>query len=85
VRKAEEGLFIEMAELLPSYLDSVELNTGKQSRSRRQLPEVSDIVEWIQCFRIYMAIISRSRPKCMADLIGYQSMLSMFLQPKGPG
>jgi len=64
-----------MAELLPSYFDSVELNTGKQSRSYRQLPEVSDIVEWIQRFGIYMAIISCSRPKYMADLIGYQSLI----------
>ena len=38
VRRAEEGLFIEMAELLPSYLNSVELNTGKQSGLRRQNP-----------------------------------------------
>ena len=31
----EQGLFIEMAELSPRYLDSAELNTGKQFIPRR--------------------------------------------------
>jgi len=49
VRRAEEGLFIEMAELLPSYLDSAELNAEKQSGKHKQLPlpKVSDIVKWV--------------------------------------
>ena len=76
MKGAEEGLFIfEMAELLPSYLNSAELNARKQFGSQRQLPAVPDIVEWVQCFGIYVAIISRSKPTCMADLIGYQSLI----------
>ena len=75
IKRVEQGLFIEMAELSPSYLDSAELITGNQHGSRKQLPEVSDIVEWVQCFGIYVAIISRSKPKRVADLIGYQSLI----------
>ena len=76
VKRVEEGLFIEMAELHPSYLDSAELNIGDQpAGSHKRFPEICDIVDWIQCFGIYMAIISRSKPKRIADLIGYQSII----------
>jgi len=76
VKRVQEGYFIEMAELSPNHLDCAELNTGTQSQSRRlQLPEVSDIMEWVQYFGIYVAIISQSMPKHVADLIGYQSII----------
>ena len=71
VKWVEQELFIEMAELSLSHLDSAELNTGNQLGPHKQLPKVSDIVEWVQCFGVYMAIVSRSKPKCVADLIGY--------------
>ena len=65
VQRVEEGLFIEMAELSPNVLNSAELNTGKQPP--KQLHVVSDIVEWVQCFGIYVAIVSRSRLARVAD------------------
>ena len=45
------------------------------SGSYKQIPEISDIVDWIQCFGIYMAIISWSKPNRIADLIGYQNII----------
>ena len=76
LKRVEQGLFVEMAKLHPSYLDSVELNMDYQSTgSHKQVPEISDIVDWIQCFGIYMGIISRSKPKRIADLIGYQGTI----------
>ena len=32
-------------------------------------------MEWVQCFGIYVAIISCSKPKRVANLIGYQSII----------
>ena len=65
-----------MAELHPNYLESVDFNSGDQpTGSHRRPPEVFDIVDWIQCFGIYMAIISRCKPKRIADLIGYQNII----------
>ena len=75
MRRVQEGLFIEMAELSPNYLDSAEFNTGNQTKSHKHIPEVTDIMEWVQCFGIYVAIISSSKPKRVADLIGYQSII----------
>jgi len=61
VKRVQEGLFIEMAELSPNYLDSVELDAGNQTKSHKHIPEVTDIMEWVQYFGIYVAIISCSK------------------------
>ena len=74
VKRVEDGLFVEMAELLPSYLDSAHFNTDDQ-RTRKRLPVVSHIIDWVQCFAIYKAIISRQKPKRVANLLGYQSLV----------
>ena len=64
LKRIKQGLFVEIAELHPNYLDSVELNMGYQpTGSHKRVPKILDIVDWIQCFGIYMAIISRSKPK----------------------
>jgi len=76
VQRVEEGLFVEMAELLPSYLDSADFDTsGQQTRSLKRLPVPCDITEWVQCFGMYIAIISRHKPKRVADLMGYQMII----------
>ena len=75
VKRLQEGLFIEMAEISPNYLDFAEFNVGNQIQSGKHIPEVTDIMEWVQCFGNYVAIISCSKPKRIADLIGYQSII----------
>ena len=71
VKWVEQGL-LEMAKLHPNFLDSVQLKFGDQpSGSTKRLPEIVDIVDWIQCFGIYIAIISRSKPQRIANLIRY--------------
>jgi len=76
VKCVEEGLFVGMAELLPSYLDSTDFNTGSQcSKSRKRLPVLWDITDWAQCFGMYIAIISHHNPKRVADLMGYQMII----------
>ena len=76
VKRVEQGLFIEMSELLPERLCSAELNLGDQAPgTKHKPPEVSNIIDWIQCFGLYIAIISRTQPTRVADLIGYQSLI----------
>jgi len=54
VKQVKQGLFVETAELHPIYLDLVELNRGDQPTGlHKRLPEISDNVDWIQCFGIY--------------------------------
>ena len=53
----------------------MELNAGNQTKSHKHIPEVTDIIEWVLWFGIYVAIISCSMPKRVADLISYQSII----------
>ena len=67
-----------MAELLP---DRIGLNTSlfpnekeeKLVKSRRR--QVNTITEWIQCFSVYVAVLTAKHPDKIQDLMGYQSLI----------
>ena len=67
-----------MAELLPDRLGSfrslmLEDKGGVPKSGRRA---VTNTLEWIQCFSIYIAIIAqKSRREYLHDLLGYQSLI----------
>ena len=86
VKRVEEGLYIEMSELLPDHLSSAELNfSGHSTSSKPKLIEVNNIMDWIECFGIYIAITARSSPHRVADLIGYQSLIISASQKRPVG
>ena len=75
-----------MAELLPDRLGSFRSLTledkGGVPKSRRRA--VTNILEWIQCFSIYIAIIAQKSPERVPDLLGYQSLIiDASIQYKG--
>jgi len=43
--------------------------------SRKKIKPVTNILEWIQCFRMYIVAISRSQPERVPDLLGYQALI----------
>ena len=45
----------------------------KSSTSKPQ--DISDIVEWLQCSGTYIAIVSRTEPHPVSDLLGYQNLI----------
>ena len=68
VSRVQEGLFVEMAELLSHKLISAEYFSGDHSTNpRKQRYEVSNILEWVHCFGIYVAIIFQKEPERTAD------------------
>jgi len=74
--RVKQGLFIEMTELLPDYLSSTDVNLkDRPSSSKSKLEKVKNIIDWIQCFGIYIALFSRSAPERVAGLVGYQSLI----------
>ena len=76
VTRAQDGLFIEMANLLPSKLISAEYYSSDNPDNPKQKHyQVSDIIEWIQCFGVYIAIISQKEPERTGDLMGYQQLI----------
>ena len=71
--------FVEMADLLPDRMgvsprfkedDSEE--KGKKPVKKRQ---VTNILEWVQCFGIYTAVVAEKFPNKVHDLMGYQALI----------
>jgi len=71
---------------LPAHLSSAEFNLSDQSASSKpKLCEVNNIMDWIECFGIYIAIIVHSAPHRVANLIGYQSLIISVSQKRPVG
>jgi len=75
VRRIQDGLFVEMGELSPDRLDFQDLLATEQSASSSKVHEVTDIIDWVQCFSVFTAIIHRSQPDRTPDLLGYQNLI----------
>ena len=76
VKRIQDGRYIDMAELLPTNLSSSQSTDDEQSnKTKNQYQEVTNIVRWLQCFGIYLAVISRSAPHRTVDLLGYQNLI----------
>lgn len=74
-----------MSELLPDHLGSADANVGDRRANKTKLSEVDNIIDWIQCFGIYIAVLSRSAPDLVADLLGYQSLIISASQYRHAG
>ena len=82
VRKIESGQFIDLGELLPDCLSTANA-TGDIDTSKAHKPAtrpISSIIEWIQSYGIYTAILSKSQPHRVADLLGYQTLVLQAYQ-----
>ena len=70
----QAGEYIDMAELLP---DCLGISTGLANRDDKQATrprrrQVTNILEWIQCFGIYVAVLTLKYPDRIQDLLGYK-------------
>ena len=43
--------------------------------SKVQYKEVLNIIEWLQCFSLHIAVIARSNASRVVDLLGYQNLI----------
>ena len=69
-----------MSDLLPDRLGfnaTPLLEDDKDEARGRKLKrrQVSNILEWVQCFGIYMAVLTEKRPEWVPDLLGYQALI----------
>ena len=88
VSKIEAGEFIDMGELIPDRLGVARSfsneEAGKVAKQKRRV--VASIMEWVQCFGIYIAVISRKQPHRVPDLLGYQTLIiEAYLEYQGDG
>jgi len=75
VKWIKQGIFVEMSEVLPDHLCSADANMEDLGTKKKKRSKVDNIIDWIQCFSIYIAILSLSAPYRVPDLLGYQSLI----------
>jgi len=75
VNQIKQGIFVEMSEVLLDHLSSADDNTEDLGTKKKKRSEVDNIIDWIKCFSIYIAILSHSAPDRVPDLLGYQSLI----------
>ena len=56
----ESGAFVEMSELSPELLSTLSSETPDKGKSKQWV--VCNILEWIQCFGLYTAVVMRKKP-----------------------
>ena len=67
-----------IAELLPDQLGAITAlpdEDGSKASTKSTPKQISSIIEWIQCFGIYTAVLSKSQPCHVTDLPGYQTLI----------
>ena len=77
VNKIESGEFVDMDDLLPDKLGSTrpQMHDDQSTTTKSRRRSVTNILEWIQCFSVYIAVITRKQPERIQDLLGYQSRI----------
>ena len=77
VARIQAGEYVDMAELLPDRLGvsagPVTKDDKQSSKPKRR--QVTNILEWIQCFGIYVAVLTLKHPGRIQDLMGYQALI----------
>ena len=82
VRRIQDGHYINRAEMLPVNLEASNATDDDQpTTTKRKLPDVTQIMDWIQCFSIYIAVVSRAKPSHVADLITYLNLIINSQRP----
>ena len=73
VKKIRDGEFLETADLLPERLGADGDNDPVKSSKKRR--GVTNILEWVRCFGLYISIIAGSAPERVPDLLSYQALI----------
>ena len=78
VERITAGEFIEMAELLPDRMGTSPKSSNGDSESTKQKVKrrpISSIIEWVQCFNVYLSVMCRTCPRRIPDLLAYQMLI----------
>ena len=75
VTRIESGAFIEIVDLLPERLGTYYYD--KESMAQTKKPSVTNILEWLQCFAVYVAVRARSNQSASETL--WDTRLSLLM------
>ena len=69
VCRIQDGHYINMDELLSDNLEASNSTDDDQTTTTKCKQDFIQIMDWIWCFNIYIAVVSRVKPDNVADLI----------------
>ena len=75
------GEYIDMAELLRDNLEAqnraatTAVATPHPASTTKNTREVPDILSWVQCFGLYMAVVTSTFPERTKELLSYQTLI----------
>ena len=76
VDRIKGGEFVDMAELLPDRIGSINpSSTDESAKQKVRWRPVTSIIEWVQCFNVYLSMICRTYPERIPDLLTYQMLI----------
>ena len=81
VAKIQKLEFVDMAELLRDNLElqrqmrSQEQFSQPSSQPRNRRREIPDILSWVSCFGVYMAVLTSKYPEMTRQLLAYQTLI----------
>jgi len=76
VRRIQKGNFIDMAELLSANLEIANATEEDHSKvNGHKLQQVTNIMDWVQCFSTYVAVVSCTEPERVVDLVAYLNLI----------
>ena len=69
-----------MAELLPDRMGVTTAPLFTDDKDEKQpvktkRRQVTNILEWVQCYSIYVAVLTAKHPQKILDLLGYQALI----------
>ena len=71
-----------MADLLPEQLSTY--YSDEEPKTRTKKPSVTNVMEWLQCFAVYVAVRWQKQPERIRDLMGYQALIiDTYMEYKG--
>ena len=80
VTRIQAGEFVDMAELLPDCMGITSTPSFLSDKDEKQpfktkRRQVTNITEWVQCYSIYVAVLTSKYTDKIQDLMGYQALI----------
>ena len=71
--ESKKAALLRWQSSLPDLLQNASLPDDSNKNSKPKSHSIGSIIEWVRCFSCYIAVISRSQPQRVIDLLGYLS------------
>ena len=75
VQKIQSGEYVNISELLPEQLGLSDIKLSSEKQQGPKKKAISNILEWVQYFAIYVSVIAIKEPQRTPDLLCYMNFI----------